>query len=457
MNTTILEKIIHSKIDWIKNRKKIQPLNTFQNKIQISTENFKQTLTKKKPALILEIKKKSPSEGILQKKFNIHYISNIYKKYASAVSVLTDEEFFQGKFEYIPIVKSIVKKPILCKDFIIDPYQIYLSRFFQADAILLMLSVLNNEQFIHLYNLAKKLNMHVITEIHNKYELKRAILLKSEIIGINNRNLHDLSININNTFKLAPLIPKEIITISESGIKNYRTIKNIKNIVHGFLIGSSIMNKKNVEKGIHSIIFGKNKICGLTRVIDAKITKQVGAIFGGLIFIKSSKRKINISQSFNIIKSINLKYIGVFQNECIKKIIYITEKLNLYGVQLHGNENQEYINQLRKKLSSSIFIWKAFSIKNVIPTKKIENIQYTLYDNDQGGSGKQFNWLLLKKKEYNNILISGGININNCQQASTLGFSGLDINSGVEKKPGIKSEKKIKKIFEILNINYKNI
>ncbi|CAL4321267.1 Tryptophan biosynthesis protein TrpCF [Buchnera aphidicola (Thelaxes suberi)] len=457
MNTTILEKIVQSKIEWIKKRKKKQPLNSIKHSIYTSNHSFKKTLISQKPFLILEIKKSSPSLGKIVNNFDIYTISRIYKKYATCVSVLTDEVFFSGKFEYIPIVKSIVNKPILCKDFFIDTYQVYLSRFYQADAILLMLSILNDQQFLLLYQLAKQLNMNVITEINNVDELNRAIKLKSEIIGINNRNLHDLNIDINRTIKLAPLIPNNIIKISESGIKNYATLNKLKKIVDGFLIGSFIMKHKDHKEGIHKIIFGKNKICGITRVKDAYNSKKIGAIFGGMIFVKKSQRKINLQIAKNIIDTINLKYVAVFQNEKIEKIVKIATTLKLYAIQLHGNENQFYINALKEKIPYPLFIWKVISIHDTIPKFYFDNIQYFLYDNQNGGTGTSFNWSLLTKKIYTNSILSGGINANNCQYAAQLGFDGLDLNSGVEIEPGIKSKKKIKNVFELIKINKKNI
>lgn len=123
-------------------------------------------------------------------------IAAIYKHYASAISVLTDEKYFQGSFDFLPIVSQIAPQPILCKDFIIDPYQIYLARYYQADACLLMLSVLDDEQYRQLAAVAHSLEMGVLTEVSNEEELERAIALGAKVVGINNRDLRDLSIDL---------------------------------------------------------------------------------------------------------------------------------------------------------------------------------------------------------------------------------------------------------------------
>ncbi|AYN24786.1 bifunctional indole-3-glycerol-phosphate synthase TrpC/phosphoribosylanthranilate isomerase TrpF [Buchnera aphidicola] len=449
MQETILNKIIKDKITWIEYRKKKQPLITFQNKINKETRNFYHHLKSKHPFFILECKKSSPSLGIIRKNFNLIKIANIYKKYASSISVLTEEKYFHGNLEFINIVRKCVYQPILCKDFFIDPYQVYLARYYNADAILLMLSVLNDIQYIELSRIAKNLNMGILTEINNTEELNRAIKLNASVIGINNRNLHDLSIDLNRTRNLSPLI-KDRIIVSESGIEKNYQIKELSKVVNGFLIGSSLMCKKNLETDIKSLIIGDNKVCGLTRIIDAKIVENCGAVYGGLIFAKNSLRKINKKIAKKIIFNNSLKFVGVFQNEDIKKIVDIAEQLSLYSVQLHGCENQKYINILRKRLCKDINIWKAFSIQSTLPILNLDNIDKYIFDSGSGGSNTTFNWSLLKGLTLDNVILAGGINTDNFLIASQFNCSGLDFNSGVEKCPGIKDHKKINLIFKKL-------
>ncbi|CAL4322382.1 Tryptophan biosynthesis protein TrpCF [Buchnera aphidicola (Protaphis terricola)] len=452
MQDTILNTIIKDKLDWIKNRKKKEPFEKIKNKINTKTRNFYNFLKNKSPFFILEYKRKSPSLGIIKKNFNLIQISHIYKKYASAVSVLTDEKYFGGDLKFINIVKNYVFQPVLCKDFFIDPYQVYLARFYNADAILLMLSVLNNEQYIILSKIAKKLNMGILTEINNIEELNRAIELNAKIIGINNRNLHNLSIDLNRTKILSALINDRII-ISESGINQYSQIKELSKIVHGFLIGSHLMSKKNLEIGLKSLIFGHNKVCGLTQSIDIEASSKYGAIYGGLIFAENSPRRITKKIAKNIILDNNLRYVGVFQNQSINTILNISNQLCLYAIQLHGDENQKYINLLKKQLPKNIKIWKVFSITSKLPMLNWKNVDKYIFDSGSGGSNTSFDWSILKNHTFNNVILAGGINIKNCNIALKLNFFGLDLNSGVEKSPGIKDHNKIKLIFQELKFN----
>ncbi|WP_340147524.1 bifunctional indole-3-glycerol-phosphate synthase TrpC/phosphoribosylanthranilate isomerase TrpF [Buchnera aphidicola] len=453
MKQNILKKIIKEKIKWISYRKKIQPLKKIASIINIKTRDLYKSITKKKPSFILECKKSSPSFGIIKKKFNILKIAQIYKKYASAISVVTEEKYFNGNIENIPKIKKIVHQPILCKDFIIDPYQIYLAKYYQADAILLMLSILNDNQYYELSKLAKYLNLQILTEVHNLNELERLKKFSPKIIGINNRNLKNLKINIKNTIKLAPLIKKKTCIISESGITTNFEVKKLNNFVNGFLIGTQLMKKKNLDLEIRKIIYGKNKICGLTRHKDAYNSSFYGSVYGGLIFCKNSLRKINIKKAKTIIKNINLKFVGVFQNKNLKSVTNIVNKLKLNIVQLHGNENKEYISSLKNNISKKIKIWKSITLQQFLSNfYKIKYINYYLLDNNLPGSGIQLNWKPLKHKNLNKIILAGGLNQKNIKLAMKLNSLGLDINSGVEKYIGIKSRKKIKLIFK--NLRY---
>lgn len=454
-NKTILEKIVIDKYIWLDFYKKKLPYKIFCNSIQKSNRNFYINLSKKKNKFfIFECKKASPSCGILRADFNLNYIAKIYKKYATAISVLTDEKYFHGNFYFLNEMSKLVFQPILCKDFIIDPWQIYYARLNNADAILLMLSILNDDKYLQLRKLAHNLNMGVLTEVTTKEEMNRAIKLKAKVIGINNRNLNDLSIDINRTCNLSKLVPKnETIIISESGIKNYNQIRKLSNYVDGFLIGSVIMQEKNINLGINKLILGENKICGINLSIDAKVSYKAGAIYGGLIFVPNSPRCIKVENAYKIILNNNLlKYVGVFYNTPIKKIVDIVDFLNLKIIQLHGQEDEIYIKKLLKFIPDTCLIWKSIDMniqKNILNKFIIKKTYRFLLDNG-GGTGKTFNWSLINKKFLYKTILAGGLSEYNCSDAAKIGCIGLDFNSGIESSPGIKDHKKLFKVFENL-------
>ncbi|EGY34505.1 tryptophan biosynthesis protein trpCF [Aggregatibacter actinomycetemcomitans serotype e str. SC1083] len=274
---TVLQKIVLDKAQWVKAKEAEFPLSTFEKNIEKSDRTFYDALAQgshEKPAYILECKKASPSNGLIRREFKPTAIAQVYKNYASVISVLTDEKYFQGDFAYIQQVRDVVTQPVLCKDFMISEYQVYLARFHQADAILLMLSVVNDETYRILADLAHSLGMGVLTETSNEEEFERALVLGAKIIGVNNRNLHDLSVDLNRvvelTAKYADKIPADVRIISESGIYNHQQVRELQQVAHGFLIGSSLMGSPDLNNAVREVIFGENKVCGLTRAQDVK-------------------------------------------------------------------------------------------------------------------------------------------------------------------------------------------
>ena len=251
MSNNKLSEIIDLKktqIEILKKKISIEELNTkisnFNNYLNFK-EKIKKNIKENKLSLIAEIKKASPSAGVIVEDYQPKNIAKIYNNNnASCLSVLTEENFFLGKLADISEIKQEVSLPVLCKDFFIDPFQIKLSKSFGADAILLILAGLNDDLALKLYNEAIANNMSVIVEVHDAHEAQRAKNFKEAMIGINNRNLKSLKTDINTTYDLFDILKDhgEPI-ISESGIKNDKDILNIKNKtnIKSFLIGESLL------------------------------------------------------------------------------------------------------------------------------------------------------------------------------------------------------------------------
>lgn len=447
---TVLAKIVADKAIWVEARKQQQPLASFQNQIQPGTRHFYAALQGARTAFILECKKASPSKGVIRDDFDPARIASIYQHYASAISVLTDEKYFQGSFDFLPIVSQRATQPILCKDFIIDPYQIYLARYYQADACLLMLSVLNDEQYRQLSAVAHSLNMGVLTEVSNEEEGERAMALGAKVVGINNRDLRDLSIDLNRTRQLAPKLGHGVTVISESGINTYGQVRELSRFANGFLIGSALMAHDDLTTAVRGVLLGENKVCGLTRAQDAKAACDAGAIYGGLIFVPSSPRAVSVEQAREVVSGAPLQYVGVFQNADIAEVCQTAVALSLFAVQLHGDENQAYLNALREALPRNVQIWKALRVSDALPARDYHHVDKYIFDNGQGGSGERFDWSLLQGQSLDNVLLAGGLAADNCVQAAQVGCAGLDFNSGVESQPGIKDARLLASVFQTL-------
>ena len=250
--TNVLDKIIQDKKESLKILKKDNTLNALEAKIKTFNNflDFKETIAKNKDvSLIAEIKKASPSAGVLVKNFNHLNIAKMYiQNGATCLSVLTEEKYFLGKLDYIKDIKNEFKIPILAKDFFIDPYQIALSKSFGCDCVLLIIAALDDKQADEIYAEALKHKLSVIVEVHDHKEAEIALKYENALIGINNRNLKTLDISINNTISIFEILKNHKgPLISESGIKDENDAKYIyeKTGIKNFLIGESLLKSDN--------------------------------------------------------------------------------------------------------------------------------------------------------------------------------------------------------------------
>jgi len=251
---TILDRIIRNKRLEIHEREESKPLGSFLNTLEKSDRNFKHAISKKDKNinLIAEIKKASPSEGIIRRDFDVENIAQIYDKYADAISVITDNKFFLGELDSIKKVREVSSLPILCKDFIVNGYQIYEARFYGADAILLIADVLTLKEINQFIDIAESLEMDVLLENKNKSDLGKSLQTNAHIIGINNRDLSDFSIDIDKTKQLSNIC-KDRIIVSESGIDAKEDIDFLSEFADAVLVGTSFMKSENIENTIKEI------------------------------------------------------------------------------------------------------------------------------------------------------------------------------------------------------------
>ena len=213
-------------------------------------------VSEKETAIIAEIKKASPSKGLIRKDFEPKKIAKEYEEGgATCLSILTDEPFFLGKLEYLDSVRSSCELPILRKDFMIDLYQIYETKAYGGDCILLIVAALDIVQLKDFSQLARELNLDILIEVHSEDELNEALSINSKLIGINNRDLTTFEVDKNLAIKLARQIPKDVIVVSESGISSREDILSSKEQgIHSFLIGESFMREQNPGNALKDIL-----------------------------------------------------------------------------------------------------------------------------------------------------------------------------------------------------------
>lgn len=251
--TDILDKIIAVKQDEVAALMQQKPLSAMRADAEsrVLTRDFVGALRSKiavgKPAVIAEIKKASPSKGVLRADFVPADIAQSYAEYGAAcLSVLTDKQFFQGSIEFFKQARASCDLPALRKDFMIEPYQIYESRVMGADCILLIASVLNDAQMKDMESVAMALDMAVLVEVHDGAELERSLKLKTPLIGINNRNLKTFEVSLDTTLGLLLQVPGDRIIVTESGISTAQDVKRMRNAkVHAFLVGEAFMRAED--------------------------------------------------------------------------------------------------------------------------------------------------------------------------------------------------------------------
>jgi indole-3-glycerol phosphate synthase len=254
----ILDRIVEAKRKEVASLKGVRPLSRLEEAVRNLPlpRDFRRAISHLRCSIIAEVKRHSPSKGRIREDFNPFKIAAIYQENgAAAVSVLTDEEFFGGRGTYLSGIREIVDLPLLRKDFIIDPYQIYETRVLGGDALLLIACLLEEEQLREFIRLTKALNLSPIVEVHTREELDKALAASAEIIGINNRDLRTFSTDLGISLDLIPSIPGNRIVVSESGINTREDIETLmKAGIHSFLIGEALMRAEDIGGKLRELL-----------------------------------------------------------------------------------------------------------------------------------------------------------------------------------------------------------
>lgn len=417
-----------------------------------SDRSFVSALGGPAPAFILEVKPASPSEGDLRPASALEPAIAAFARHASVVSVLADGRFFGGSLDLVSRVRAAVPQPVLCKDFILEPYQVIEARRAGADAVLLMLSVLDDFDYRQCADQAARLGMGTLTEVHTERELERAARLGAPVIGINNRDLRTLAVDRSVTTRLAALAPAGAILIAESGIRYHDDVAELQDTVHGFLVGTSLMRAADVDGATRELVFGRTKVCGLTREADAAAAHRAGATHGGLILAGASPRAVTPRHARAIRAAAPLRWVGVFVNDDPGRVAELAWVLELGAVQLHGDETPADIARLRPLLPPGCEVWKAVRVRGRIPSVDETGADRVLLDAHVpgvlGGTGQRFDWSLLEAlPQRHRYILSGGLTPEAVPDALASGIPFLDVSSGVEQAVGIKDPVRLERFF----------
>lgn len=353
-------------------------------------------------SLIAEVKKASPSEGVIRDDFDPVKLAQAYEAAgAAAISVITDEQFFQGSLDYLKQVAKVSSLPVLRKDFIIDEAQVFESYEAGASAVLLIVAILGEEPLFELRELAESLGMEALVEVHDAAELELALRSGATIVGINNRDLHTFSVDLQTTLDLLEKIPDDVLVVSESGIRNHRDRQRLDGRVDAVLVGTSILKFPDVGLKIHELFMNRPllKICGIKDVETAHFCEEEGVELLGFNFIKESSRFIEPKEAHVITELLTQsKSVGLFRNESVEFVNKTAEALDLDFVQLHGTEDEAYCNQIERPVIKS-FLPEETPFYGVIP----------LFDLPKGSSGV----IQLENQPVCDYFLAGGLEVSN--------------------------------------------
>ena len=419
---------------------------------------------------ICEVKKASPSKGIIAEHFPYLDIAKEYEVAgAAAISVLTEPDFFKGDKKYLQEIASTVKIPVLRKDFIIDEYQIYQAKVWGASAILLICACLDVPTLTKFHELADSLGLSSLVEAHDEHEVQMAIDCGARIIGVNNRNLKDFTVDVQNSVRLRNLVQDDVIFVSESGLETPEDIQVLRdNNIGVALMGETFMRSPNkVEKLAY--LYGptyytpKVKMCGISKVETIPAIIDAKPDYMGLVFAPS-KRQVTVEQAKTLVEELYKQYavrynseiiktVGVFVNETVENLLKIAEEVKLDVIQLHGDEDESFIQILKEQ--SNVEVWKAVQVRSAADAEKwidssADMLLFDAYHKDErGGTGEVFDWSSLDEFE-RPFMLAGGIDSTNVARAiRTVRPYGIDISSGIETN-GVKDDEKMKAFTNIV-------
>jgi indole-3-glycerol phosphate synthase/phosphoribosylanthranilate isomerase len=469
----VLDEIVARKRVDLEARKRDAPIEALRARAAPGNRLFRRALSAPGARFVLEMKRASPSRGALRADLDPAAAARAYEGAADAISVVTDGPFFGGSLGLLRAVRAQTALPLLCKDFIVEPYQVVEARAHGADAVLLMMSVLDDAGAAACLAEVDALGIDALVEVHSEEELRRALALPAPILGINNRDLCTLSVDLAVTERLAQEVPMDRLLVSESGIRDRADVARLAPRVDGFLVGSSLMEQADLFGAARALVLGRVKICGLTRRADVLAAARLGAAWGGLIFAEGSPRRLSVDRAAAIAGGTPLPLVGVFRDAPISEMAQAAEALGLAAVQLHGDEPAAAIGALRAALDPRVEIWKAMPVdtegaagavagdgppeadrgtrERGVPTSVDRLVFDSRHAGRIGGTGRAFDWERLRDHpRWREALLAGGIGPENAVRARAAGTFAMDVSSGVEERPGIKSEAAMEALFAAL-------
>lgn len=421
--------------------------------------------------VIAEFKRRSPSKGPINSQAEPAATAREYEAAgAAAISVLTEEDYFDGSLDDLRRIREVSELPILRKDFIVDEYQVYESAAAGADALLLIVAALDDATLLRLRVLVEdELGIDALVEVHSQSEVRRAIACGTRIIGVNNRDLRTFEVSTATSIALREGVPPEVILVSESGLTPADVQELWKLGYSGFLIGETLMRSSDPSRALHEFIAAPKKssassvlvkICGITNLEDARCAINAGADMLGFNFYHKRPRFIERRDARKIIDAIRAEFpklsvqmVGVFVNESQENIVQVAGETGLDAIQLHGEESSEFCETLKHEVPQ-LLVLKAIRPNGLVDLTVLKSYPVDAFMIDafdatlHGGTGRVADWRLAGEvaRELPRLFLAGGLSPENVAAAiAAVRPYAVDACSALESSPGKKDEARVRK------------
>jgi len=400
--------------------------------------------------LVAELKRASPSRGVIRRDFDPAALARSYEQGgAAAISVLTEPHFFQGSLEYLRLARAATMVPVLRKDFVVDPYQVYEARAIGADALLLICALLDDRQLQELLHLTWSLGMEALVEVHDAPETRRAIAAGARVIGINNRDLRTFQVSVPSTRALRALIPPDRLVVSESGIFTGADVRQVAEWgVQAVLVGEAIMRHEDVGYKVSELasacMVPRVKMCGIRTLDQALAAAEAGTDFIGLVFA-SSRRQVTVDAAQEIVAGLHAhaaggrlcpRVVGVFVGPYPDEANRIGERVELDYVQLSGDEPPDFCRAIRRPVIKALRFRTEHDLAQI--DRYLPVAAFLLVDTPLahawGGQGRVGDWYLARQAALRApIILAGGLTSENVAAAiAAVRPWGVDVSSGIE-------------------------
>ena len=425
-----------------------------------------------RPKIIAEIKRASPSKGVIKESFAPAELARAYGQGgAVAISVLTEEDYFRGSLGDLHAVRAASFLPILRKDFIVDEYQIYETANTGADALLLIVAALDDERLSRLRHITEEeLGMDALVEVHTPDEMRRAQRCGAKLIGVNNRNLRTFEVSLEVSLNLAQEAALDSLLVSESGLRSGHDLRRLQAVGYrGFLIGEALMRADDPAKALRALTTepdGKDivrvKVCGITNLKDALACARAGVDMLGFNFYPRSPRYITPEEGRCIVQQLpsEVMSVGIFVNEdSPERVARLADVAGVAAVQLHGDETSSYCQELKDR-----FVIKALRVHEGFRPKQISQYETAAILLDAfsakapGGTGERFDWSVARQSRQfaSRLFLAGGLTPENVTEAIAIVRPyAVDVCSSVESTPGQKDEGRVRDFIGVVKTSAK--